>query len=157
MGKLQVTVVPGRQEVRMTREFDAPRELVFKAYTDPKAIPHWWGRLNSTTTVDKMEVREGGRWRFVEHGSDGVDHGFHGVYHSILRPERIVQTFEFEGTPGHVLLETATLEERDGKTQLTTHSVYQSVEDRDAMVRSGMEEGAAETMDRLAELLRTMA
>ena len=155
MGRLQVVAEPGRQEVFMTRDFDAPRELVFKAYTDPQAIPQWWGRLNSTTTVDKMELREGGRWRFVERGADGVEYGFHGVYHAIVPPERIVQTFEFEGEPGHVLLETATFEEQDGRTKLTAQSVYQSVEDRDGMVRAGMEAGANESMDRLAELLAT--
>jgi uncharacterized protein YndB with AHSA1/START domain len=103
-----------------------------------------------------MEVREGGRWRFVQLEPDGQEFGFHGVFHAIVAPERIVQTFEFEGVPGHVLLETATFEEHDGKTMLTAQSVFQSVEDRDGMVQSGMEQGAVETMDRLAELLRGM-
>lgn len=101
-------------------------------------------------------MREGGRWRFVEREPDGNEYGFHGVYHAIFSPERIVQTFEFEGVPGHVLLETATFEEHDGKTMLTAQSVFQSVEDRDGMVQSGMEEGAVDTMDRLAELLGRM-
>lgn len=153
MAKLNLIAEPGKQEVVMTRDFDAPRELVFKAHTDPKLISQWWGRVDSTTTVDKMEVREGGRWRFVEREPGGIDYGFHGVYHAIVSPERIVQTFEFEGLPGHVLLETATFEEHDGKTRLTSQSVFQSVEDRDGMVQSGMEEGAVESMDRLAELL----
>jgi uncharacterized protein YndB with AHSA1/START domain len=153
MGKLQVIAEPGKQEVRMTREFDAPRRLVYQAYTDPKAIPQWWGQRDSTTMVDRMEVREGGRWRFVEQAADGVAYGFHGVYHSIVPFERIVQTFEFEGTPGRVLLETATFEDDGDKTRLTTHSVFQSMEDRDAMVQSGMEVGANESMDRLAALL----
>jgi uncharacterized protein YndB with AHSA1/START domain len=156
MGKLQVIAEPGKQEIHMTRSFDAPRELVFKAHTDPKLISQWWGRVNSTTTVDKMEVRKGGRWRFVEREPGGNEFGFHGVYHAIVSPERIVQTFEFEGLPGHVLLQTATFEEHDGKTRLTSQSVFQSVEDRDGMVQSGMEEGAVETMDRLAELLGGM-
>jgi len=156
MAKLTIVAEPGKQEIFMTRMFNAPREAVFKAHTDTKAIPEWWGQRNSTTTVDKMEVREGGRWRFVERGADGVEYGFHGVYHAIVVPERIVQTFEFEGVPGHVLLETFTLEERDGVTTLTSQSVYQSVEDRDGMVQSGMEEGANESMDRLEELLGRM-
>jgi len=156
MGKLQISVEPGKQEVVMTRDFDAPRELVFKAHTDPKLISQWWGRVDSTTTVDKMEVREGGRWRFVEREPGGNEYGFHGVYHAIVSPERIVQTFEFEGLPGHVLLETATFEEHAGKTRLTSQSVFQSVEDRDGMVQSGMEEGAVETMDRLEGLLARM-
>ena len=153
MGKLKVIVEPGKLEVKMTRVFDAPRELVFKAHIDPKAIPQWWGRRNSKTTVDKMEVRDGGRWRFVERGSDGQEHGFHGVFHAIVPSERIVQTFEYEGVPGHVLLETLAFEEMDGKTILTGQSVFQSVEDRDGMVASGMEQGANETHDRLEELL----
>lgn len=156
MSKLQVIAEPGKQEIIMTRSFDSPRELVFKAYTDPKLIPQWWGRRNSTTTVDKLEVREGGRWRFVQREADGQEFGFHGVFHAIVAPERIVQTFEFEGVPGHVLLETATFEQRVGKTILTAQSVFQSVEDRDGMVQSGMEEGAGETMDRLEGLLGRM-
>jgi len=156
MSKLQIIAEPGKQEVVMTRDFDAPRELVFKAHTDPKLISQWWGRVDSTTTVDKMEVREGGRWRFVEREPGGNEYGFHGVYHAIVSPERIVQTFEFEGLPGHVLLETATFEEHDGKTRLTSQSVFQSVEDRDGMVQSGMEAGAGETMHRLEGLLGRM-
>lgn len=98
-----------------------------------------------------MEVRPG--WRFVQRDYDGNVYAFHGVYHEIVPPERLVYTFEFEGMPGHVLLETVTFEEHDGKTKLTDTSVFQTVEDRDGMLKLGMEEGAAETMDRLAEYL----
>ena len=153
MGKLKLTVEPGKQELHMTRVFDAPREKVFKAHTDPKAIVQWWGTRDSKITVDMMEVRDGGRWRFVERGADGADYGFHGVYHAIVPNERIVQTFEFEGTPGHVLLDTTMFEEVDGKTVLTGLSVFQSVEDRDGMVAAGMEGGANEGYDKLDELL----
>ena len=153
MGKSQFTIKPGVQEVVGTRTFDAPREAVFKAHTDPKAIAQWWGLRSSVTTVDKLEPREGGRWRFVQRGSDGQEDGFHGVFHAVVPPERIVQTFEYEGTPGHVLMETLTLAEENGKTVLTSQSVYQSVEDRDGMVAAGMEVGANETLDRLEELL----
>jgi len=154
MPKMNLIAEPGKQEIVMTRLFDAPRELVFKAYTDPNLIPQWWGPKNLTTTVDKMDVREGGVWRFVQRDSEGNEYAFHGVYHAIVSPERLVYTFEFEGMPGHVLLATVTFEElNDGKTKLTDRSVFQSVEDRDGMLQSGMEEGAAESMDRFAELL----
>jgi uncharacterized protein YndB with AHSA1/START domain len=141
----------GKQEVIITRTFDAPRNLVLRAYTDPNLIPQWWGPKRFTTMIDKMEVRPGGLWRFVQRDSSGT-YSFHGVYHEIS-PERLVDTFEFEGMPGHVSLETCTLKEQGGKTKLTTKSVFQSVEDRDDMLKSGMEEGLLETMDRLAELL----
>ena len=111
------------------------------------------GPKRFTTKVDKMDVRPGGVWRFLHLDAEGNEYAFHGVYHDILPNERIVDTFEFEGMPGHVSLETMTLEEQDGKTKLTTRSVFQSVEDRDGMVGSDMEEGVAETMDRLAALV----
>ena len=143
------------QEFIITREFDAPRELVFRAYTDPEAIPKWWGPRRLTTTVDRMDVRPGGGWRFVQRDAEGNEFAFHGVYHEVVPPERIVGTFEFEGMPGHVALETTTLEDLGGRTRLTTTTVFQTVEDRDGMVASGMEEGATESMDRLEELLAT--
>jgi len=144
---------PGRQEIVLRRVLDAPRELVFKTMTDPSLIPNWWGLKGLTTVVEKMDVRPGGAWRLVQRDPDGNEFAFNGVYHEVLPPERLVYTFEFEGVPGHVLLETVTFEELDGKTRLTDRSVFQTVEDRDAMVQSGMESGAKETMDRLAELL----
>ncbi len=156
MSKLNLIAEPGKQEIIMTRVFDAPRELVFKACTDPKHIPQWWGPKYLTTTVDKMEVRPGGLWRFVQRDADGNEYAFHGVYHDSVSPEWVVYTFEWEGMPGHVLMETVTFEEQDGKTKLTDKSVFQSVEDRDGMLQSGMEEGAAETWDRLDELLKEL-
>lgn len=153
MAKTNITAEPGKQEIVITRVFDAPRELVFKTITDPSLVPQWWGPKRFTTTVDKMEVRPGGQWRFVQRDADGNEYAFRGVYHEIVSPERIVQTFEFEGMPGHVSLETVRLEAQGGKTKWTTTAVYQSVEDRDGMVQSGMEGGAIELMDRLAELV----
>ena len=146
-------IEPGKQEIVMTRTFDAPRDLVFRTMTDPGLIPRWWGPRRLTTTVDEMEVRPGGKWRYVQHDPEGGEYSFHGVYHDITAPERLVFTFEYEGEPGHVLLETVTLEDVDGGTRLRDQSVFQSVADRDAMVRSGMEHGATETMDRLRELV----
>lgn len=148
--------LPSDREILMTRDFDAPRELVFKAYTDPKSIPQWWGPRGYTTTVDKMDVRPGGVWRFVQRDQDGNEFAFNGVYREIVPPERLVYTFEFEGMRGHVMLETVTFEEHDGKTKLTDRALFDNVEDRDGMLKSGMERGAAETMDRFAELLKEL-
>jgi uncharacterized protein YndB with AHSA1/START domain len=151
-----IMVEPGKQEIIITRVLDAPRALVFKAYTDLAAIPQWWGPRYLTTTVEKMEVRPGGLWRFCQRDAQGNEFNFHGVYHSVESPARLVSTFEFEGVPGHVSLETLTLEEQNGKTALKTLSVFQSVEDRDAMVGSGMEGGVTDTYDRFEELLTKM-
>lgn len=152
-GKTIVTAEPGKQEVTISRVFAAPSELVFKAYTDPLLIPQWWGPKKYTTTVNKMDVRPGGAWRFVQHSAEGKQYGFHGFYHEILPSERLVYTFEYEGRPGRGLLEMVTLEEHEGMTKLIDKSVFQCVDDRDEMFKSGMEEGATESMDRLAELL----
>ncbi len=153
-GKTNFIVEPGKQEIIIARLFDAPRERLFKAMTDPALIAKWWGPRKYETIVDKMEVRAGGQWHFTNRDpSTGDEHGFHGVYHSIIAPERIVDTFEYEGVPGHVLLETHTLEARGMQTLLKSHIVYESVEDRDGMVASGMEYGQNESMERLQELV----
>lgn len=150
--------MPSDREIVMTRVFDAPRELVFRAHTDPTLIPQWWGQRSSTTIVDKMDVRPGGVWRFVQRQGDGIEYGFHGEYHEVVPPERLVNSFEFEGMPGHVVVDTAVFEALpDGKTRLTVTSLFASVEDRDGMLASGMEGGANETWDRLAEWLATSA
>jgi len=150
---------PGKQEILVTREFDAPRELVFKAFTDPKLISQWWGPRTLSTEVDEMDARPGGRWRFINRDSEGNEYAFHGVYHEILAPERVIDTFEFEGLPekGHVVLETMKLEALPGgRTKFTIQSVFQSVADRDGMLQSGMEDGVNDTYDRLEELLKKM-
>lgn len=151
--KMTFVAEPGKPTIVMTHVFDAPRKLVFEAYTNPKHIPHWWGPRRLTTTIDTMDVRPGGEWRFVQRAPDGKEFGFHGTYREIVPPERMVATFEFEGMPGHVLVDTVTLEEQEGKTKLTITSLFQSVEDRDGMLQSGMESGASESIERLAELL----
>lgn len=150
---LDVTAEAGRQEVIVKRVFNAPRERVFATYVDPDAIPNWWGPRGLSTVVESYEVRPGGRWRFVQREPGGREYGFHGVCHDTVPNERIVQTFEFEGMPGHVSLDTVTFAERDGRTEVTAQSVFQSVEDRDGMLASGMTSGMAETYDRLAELV----
>jgi uncharacterized protein YndB with AHSA1/START domain len=149
--------LPSDLEIQMTRVFDAPRELVFKAITDPAAIPQWWGPRYLTTVVDRMDVRVGGAWRYVQTAPDGTVHAFNGVYKEIVPPERIAYTFEYEPMPGHICVDTATLEDLGGKTRVTVTTRFDSVEDRDGMLNSGMEGGASESWDRLAELLEKLA
>jgi uncharacterized protein YndB with AHSA1/START domain len=153
MGKTNFVIEPGKQEITVTRTFDAPRQLVFKACTDPDLIKQWWGPSYLTTTVDRLEGKTGGGWRFVQRDAEGHEYAFHGVYHEIKPPERAVETFEFEGMPGHVSMNIVTLEDVDGKTRLTVKSIFQSVEDRDGMVSSGMQRGMEEGYDRLEALV----
>jgi uncharacterized protein YndB with AHSA1/START domain len=157
MTRTQIVAEPGVQQIVITREFDAPRELLFRAHIDPELLVQWMGPRYLTMTIDHHEVRDGGRWRFTHRDPDGNEYGFHGVFHGTPSVDGIVRTFEFEGAPGHVCLETATFEERDGKTLVRQVSVFQSVEDRDAMAQSGMEEGVNDAMERLDELLARLA
>jgi uncharacterized protein YndB with AHSA1/START domain len=144
----------GEREIVITREFDAPRALVFRAMTDPAVIPLWWGPARYTTTIDMLDARPGGAWRFVQKGPDG-EFGFHGVFKEIVPPQRVVMTFEWEGLPGHISVNTLVLEERGGRTFMTSTSTFDSREDRDGMVESGMESGARESYDRLDTVLAT--
>jgi uncharacterized protein YndB with AHSA1/START domain len=154
MSDLKVIAQPGMHSIEFTRTFDAPRELVFKAHTDPKMVAQWWGLAKYKTTVERLEAKFGGAWRFVQSDSDGNKFAFRGVFHEVTAPERLVQTFEFEGFPGHVALDSMTLEDVGGKTKITAVSVFQSVADRDGMVQSGMESGMEEGYVRLDELLK---
>ena len=157
--KTTITAEPGKQELFITREFDAPRELVFKAHTDPDIYVRWLGPRDLTMTIETFEPVSGGRWRFIQKDKDGNEFGFHGVNHDVTTPERIIGTFEFEGLPesGHVILETTRFESLPGgRTRVTTQSVYQSVEDRDGMVAAGMESGVVDGFERLDEILAKM-
>ena len=157
MSKPEIIVNPGSLEIVTKMTFNAPRELIFKAYTDPDLIPQWYGPRFLTTEVDKLEARPGGQWRFLNRDDEGNVYAFHGVYHDVVAPERIVQTFEYEGMPGHVTLETAVFEDLGGgKTRVAAQSVFQSVEDRDGMVASGMEVGINDGYDRMNELLASL-
>jgi uncharacterized protein YndB with AHSA1/START domain len=140
-------------ELHLTREFDAPRDLVWKAMTDPALMSRWWGPRRYKTVVDTMDVRPGGKWRMRNIAADGGEHAFRGEYREIVPPERIVMTFEYEPLPGHISVETMTLTERDGRTLLSVRDQFSSKEDLDGMVNSGMESGARETYERLDELL----
>jgi uncharacterized protein YndB with AHSA1/START domain len=139
--------------VRIVREFDAPREKVFRAHTDPELLVQWLGPRDLTMAVDKFDCRTGGEYRYV-HSRDGEDYGFHGCYHEVRPNELIVQTFTFEGQPDGVALEKLVLEDLgNGRTRLVATSLVDSLEDRDAVIASGMETGIVEGYERLDELL----
>lgn len=153
--KTVVTAEPGKQELFITREFDAPRELVFKAHTDPDLYVQWVGPRDLTMTIDKFDMRDGGSYKYT-HERDGHKYTFFGVSHEVLAPERIIGTFEFDGLPerGHVILGITNFEELPGgRTRIVHQSVFRSVEDRDGMVKSGMERGVTEGYEKLDELL----
>ena len=156
--KTEITAEPGQLQILVTREFDAPRELVFKAHTDPTLYSRWLGPRELKMTLEKFEPRNGGIWRYIHEDPAGNKFAFHGVYHEVLAPERIIGTFEFEGLPetGHVILGTTKFEALPGnRTKLTSQSVFQSLADRDGMIRSGMERGLNDSYERLDELLAT--
>ena len=153
--KTTITAEPGVQELYITREFDAPRELVYKAHTDPALFAQWIGPRGLTTTLDTFEPVSGGRYRFVQKDGDGNEYGFNGTFHEISL-ERMIQTFEFEGLPerGHVSLDCMMLEELPGdRTRITVQSIFRSVSDRDGMIQAGMERGVNEGYERLDEIL----
>lgn len=152
--KTAIIAEPDTQQIEIMREFDAPRELVYRAYTDPELLVQWMGPKRLTMTVERHELHDGGRYRYIHRDESGLEAGFHGVFHGEPSLDGgVVRTFEFEGYPGHVSLETLTLEERNGKTLSHAVSVFQSVEDRDGMIASGMESGVNEGMEKLDELL----
>jgi uncharacterized protein YndB with AHSA1/START domain len=153
--KTTITAEPGKQELFITREFDAPRQKVFKAFTTPELIVQWLGPRDLKMKLDKFEPKSGGSYRYIHIDPAGNEYGFHGVVHEVLAPQRIIQTFEFEGLPesGHVTLETARFEELPGnRTRVTMQSIFQSVTDRDGMLQSGMERGVNDSHERLDEL-----
>jgi len=153
MEKNKILIEREKHDVVITQLFDAPCDLVWKAYTDPGLIPQWWGPRNLSTTVETMDVKKRGKWRFVQKDSDGKEYAFNGVYKEIIPKKELIYTFEYEAMPGHEILETITFDEIKGKTKLTDKSLFKTDEDLDGMVKSGMEEGATESMERFAELL----
>lgn len=153
-----ITAEPGALDLTITREFDAPPDLVYRAHTDPDLFVQWLGPRDLETRLETFEPESGGRWRYISIDKDGNEYGFHGVFHEVS-PTRLIQTFEFEGLPeaGHVVLDAMQLEELSGRrTRLTIHSIYLSVEDRDGMVQAGMESGVVDGYERLDELLERM-
>ena len=153
--KTEITAEPGKQELFITREFEAPRELVFRAYTEAGLYEQWVGPNDLTMTVEKMDAVDGGSYRFL-HERSGHVYAFHGVYHEVLAPERIIGTFEFDGLPekGHVIMGTTKFEDIGaGRSRLVHQSVFQSVSDRDGMIQSGMERGVNEGYEKLENVL----
>jgi uncharacterized protein YndB with AHSA1/START domain len=148
-----ITAQPGTPFIDIVREFDATPGQVFRAQTDPSLIAQWLGPRGLEMDLVEYDVRPGGKYRYVHRDADGGEYGFRGVFHAVVKDELVIQTFEFEGAPNQVSLETMTLEDLGGRTRLHTHSVFPSVETRDAAVASGMEHGIRESMDRLEELI----
>jgi uncharacterized protein YndB with AHSA1/START domain len=147
---------PGDREIRIERIFNAPRHLVWQAFTRPEMVAQWWGRGNKLV-VEKLEVERGGHWRFVEHSAEGV-HGFEGRFREVVPEERLVHTFEWDGMPGHTVLETVALEDLgDGRTRVVNTSLFFTTEERDGMLRSGMETGLNQSYAALDRLLATLA
>lgn len=157
--KTEIIAEPGKQELFITREFDAPRELVFRGYTDPEVIVQWLGPKDLKMTLEKWEPHDGGSWRYT-HERGGHKYEFLGVNHEVLAPERIIGTFEFTGLPerGHVILGTTRFEQLpDGRSRIVHQSVFQSVEDRDGMIAAGMERGVVDGYEKLDEWLAKQA
>ena len=151
-----VVTTPSDREIRVERIFAAPREVVWRAMTDPAIVAQWWGRGNKLV-IEHDEVERGGHWRYVEHSPEGV-HGFEGRYREVVPPERVVRTFEWDGMPGHVAVETATLEALDGgRTRLVSVSLFHTTMERDGMLHSGMEGGMNQSFAALDRVLATMA
>jgi len=156
--KTTITAEPGKQELFITREFDATSELVYRAHIDPELYVLWLGPHGYEMVLETFEPHSGGRYRYIQKDKDGNEYAFHGVFHEIS-PERMIQTFEFEGLPekGHVILDTMRLEALQGnRTRITIQSVYQSVEDRDGMIQAGMEIGVNQGYERLDEILKKL-
>jgi len=146
----------GDREIRIERIFDAPRERVWRACTDPELVAQWWGRGHKLD-IERMEVERGGHWRYVEHGPEG-DSGFEGRYREVTPPERVVQTFEWDGMPGYVAVNTTTFEDLgDGRTRIVTISLFHTKEERDGMLSSGMEQGMNESFAALDRVLAAPA
>ncbi|HEX5713180.1 MAG TPA: SRPBCC family protein [Solirubrobacterales bacterium] len=153
VGRSNLTL-PNEREIRVERVFDAPPERVFAAYTDPEQIPQWWGPHGTTTIVEEFEPRTGGRWQFRSRDSDGGEIVFRGYFREVEAPTRISQTFEWDGMPGYVSVDTAVFEPfGEGQTRIVTTSIFYTAEERDGMIESGMEKGMNETYDRLDQLL----
>ena len=150
--------VPSDREIVLARDFEAPRDLVFEAFTKPEHLKRWWGLRGSTLRVCDVDLRPGGQWRFITRGADGHENPFRGEYREITPPERLVYTlvYDVEGAREHPGLVTDDFNEKFGGTTLVETMLFPSIEARDGLLNSGMKLGAAETFDRLAELLATL-
>jgi uncharacterized protein YndB with AHSA1/START domain len=147
-----VVTLPADDQILITREFDAPRHLVYKAWTTPELVKQWWGAKRGEVTSVEIDLRVGGSWRYVTRTDDGNEFGFHGEYRDIVPDERIVATEVFEGFPDAAALNTLTLTETDGRTTLEVLVQHDSKEHRDGHINSGMEAGMQDAMDLLEEV-----
>jgi uncharacterized protein YndB with AHSA1/START domain len=150
-GTAKVTL-PADDQILITREFDAPSELVFKAWTTPELVKRWWSGQRGAVTSAEIDLRVGGIWRYVMEASAGFEVAFHGEYREIVPNERIVTTEVFEGMPDAQAVDTITFAEVDGRTTLTMLVQHTSKEDRDGHINSGMEGGMQESMDALEQV-----
>jgi uncharacterized protein YndB with AHSA1/START domain len=150
-GTAKVTL-PADDQILITREFDAPKHLVYKAFTTPELVRRWWHANRGEMTVAEIDLREGGKWRYVMVAEGGFEVGFHGEYREIVPNERLVSTEIFEGMPDAEAVNTMTLTEADGRTTLEILVQHASKEHRDAHIESGMEAGMQDAMDLLEEV-----
>lgn len=158
MSRNNTAVNREEKAITMSRVFDAPRELVWKVCTSADFIPQWWGPHRMTTVVDQMEVEVGGAWRYIQTDAEGNEYAFKGLFKEVQPPERLTYTFEFEPMAGHISTETIIFEALpNGRTKLTATTVYETLEDLEGILQSGMEGGAVETWDRLEALLKDLA
>lgn len=154
-GRRATLTTPTDRELRIERIFDAPRPRVWRAITEPELVKQWWGRGNPLT-VERLEVERGGHWRFVEHSDDG-DHGFEGRFREVVPPEKLSMTFEWDGAPGHTVVQTIMLEDMgDNRTRMVSTSMFFTKEDRDGMMSAGMEGGMNESYQALDRVLAAM-
>lgn len=144
--------LPSDREIRVERYFDAPRELVWRAFTEPELVARWWARGHKMD-IERDEVTPGGHWRYMEHSPDGSVDGFEGRYRAVEPPARIARTFEWDGMPGYPSVEDTVFEEVDGRTKMTSVTQFYTQEERDGMMRYGMEEGMNEGFAALDALL----
>lgn len=157
-GTATVTL-PSDREILITRQFDAPAALVFKAYTTPELVKRWWGFETSEWLVCEIDLREGGGWRYVTREEGGFEVGFHGEYRSIEAPRRLVSTEVFEGfpDPDAYAVDTVAFDERDGVTTMTINVLHQVQEHRDAHIASGMEGGMQISMNRMEDVIAELS
>ncbi|MFJ1709052.1 SRPBCC family protein [Kitasatospora sp. NPDC088346] len=151
-----VVTLPGDTLILITREFDAPRHQVYRAWTTPELIERWWGGDRGEVTGVEVDLRVGGTWRYVMTANGGFEAAFHGVYQEVVPDERIVATEVFEGMPDAPARTTLTLTERDGRTTLAVLVEHLTGEHRDAHVDSGMEAGMQESLDHLEQVARSL-
>jgi uncharacterized protein YndB with AHSA1/START domain len=149
-----VVTTPTDRSIHVERVFNAPRDRVWRAFTEPDLVAQWWGRGNKLV-IERMEVERGGHWRYVEHGPDG-EHGFEGRYREVTPQDRLAMTFEWDGMPGHVAIETITFEDLGDRTKVVNTTLFHTTEERNGMIQSGMETGMNQSFEALDRLLEKM-